>query len=84
MTALTSTETLAATATATALRDQQVADFTTAAGIQAHATTIVAGATEEEAAQADKAAVGAALTDAQAVIAGADVTPPTPPETTRA
>jgi len=77
LTAHTSTESLAAAATATALRKQTVADFTTAAGIQSHVAAIATSATEEEAAQATQAAIGAALTTSQAAIAGADATPST-------
>ena len=55
------TEALAAAAAATAVRNQQVAEFITAAGIEAHAAAIAADATEEETAQAAQAAAGAAL-----------------------
>jgi len=56
LTAQSSEETLAAAAAAAAVRDQRVAEFTTAAGIQAHAATIETYAMEEEAAQAAQAA----------------------------
>ena len=59
---------------ATAVRNQQVAEFTTAAGIEAHAAAIATSATKEEAAQAAQAAAGAALIAAQAAIAGEDAT----------
>ena len=77
LTTQSSEDTLAAAATATAVREQQVAEFTTVAGIQAHAVAIGASATEEEAAQAAQAAAIAALTAAKAAMAGEDATPPT-------
>ena len=84
-TAQTPTKAIAAAATATAVQNQQVAEFTTAAGTEAHAAAIVAGATEEEAAQAAQAAPRAALIAAQAAIAGPDAIPThPPPETMRA
>ena len=66
-----------AAATAAALRNQQVAEFTTVVGTEAHAAAIATCATEEEAAQAAQAAARAALTAAQAAIAEADATPST-------
>ncbi len=65
------TEVLVAAAAAIAIRNQRVADFTTAADSAAHAASIASGATEEEAAQAAQAEAGAALTTAQAAIAEA-------------
>ncbi len=75
-TAHTPSEALAAAAAAIAVRNQQVAEFTTAAGTKAHAAAIEASATEEEAVQAAESAARAALTPAQAAIAGVDATPP--------
>ncbi len=77
MTARIPAEALAAAAAATEVRNQKGAEFTTAAGTATHAASIAIGVTEEEAAQASQAATGAALTIAQAVIAGADATHPT-------
>ena len=68
------TNVLATAAAAAAIRTQQVAEFTTVAGSEAHAATIAVGATEEEAAQAAQAAVEAALAAAKAAIAEADAT----------
>ena len=68
------TRVLVAAAAATAVRNQQVAEITTAAGTEAHTAEIAASATEKEAAQAAQAAVGAALTAAQAAIAEAGAT----------
>ena len=67
-------EVLVAAAVATDVRNQQVVEFTTTAGIEAHAAAIVACATEEEAAEAAQAAARAALTTAQAAITEADAT----------
>jgi len=74
LTAHIPTEVLVAAAAATAVRNQQAAEFTTVAGTAAHAATIAAGATKEEAVQPAQAAAGAALTAAQAAIAEADAT----------
>jgi len=74
MTAQIPTKVLVAAAAATGVRNQRVAEFITAAGIEAHAATIAAGATEEEAAQAAQIAAGAALTSAHPAIAEADAT----------
>jgi hypothetical protein len=49
-----------------------VAEFTTAAGFEAHATAIAACATEEKADQAAQTAAGATLAAAKAAIAEAD------------
>ena len=49
MTAQIPTNVLAAAAAAAAVRTQQVAEFATDAGFEAHAAAIPAGATEEEA-----------------------------------
>ena len=76
LTAQIPTEALAAAATAIAVRNQQMAEFTPAAGTEAHAAVIAVGATENEAAQVAQAAARAALTSAQAAIAGADAPPP--------
>jgi len=65
---------IVAATTATAVRNQRVADFTTAAGSAAHAAAITSCATEEKAAQAAQTAAGASLTTAQAAIAEADAT----------
>jgi len=65
---------LAAAAAAAAIRNQQVAEFTPAAGIEAHASAIAASATEEEAAQAAQAAPEATLADAHATIAETEAT----------
>ena len=56
LTAQIPTKALVATATATAVRNQQVTEFTPVAGVEAHAAAIAAGAMEEEAAQAAQAA----------------------------
>jgi hypothetical protein len=77
LTAQFPTEALVAAAAANAVRNQQVAEFTTDAGIEAHAAAIASCATEEEAAQADQVASEAALTVAQAAIAEADAIPST-------
>jgi hypothetical protein len=74
LTAQIPTEVLAAAASATVVRNQQVAEFTTAAGCEAHAAAILIGATEGEAAQATQAAAVAALAAATAAIAEADAT----------
>jgi len=50
------TEALVAAAAANAVRNQQVAEFITVAGTEAHAATIAASAMEEEEAQAAQAA----------------------------
>ena len=52
LTAQIPTEVLVAPAAATTVRNQRVAEFTTAAGIEAQAAAIAVGATEEETAQA--------------------------------
>ena len=62
LTAQIPTEALATAGAASAVRNQQVAEFTTAAGTEAHAAAIATCATEEEAAQAAQSATGAALT----------------------
>ena len=74
MTAQIPTKVLVAAAAATAERNQRVAEFTTAAGIEAHAAPIAASVTEEEAEQAAQNAAGAALTSAKTAIAEADAT----------
>ena len=74
LTAHIPTETLVAAATATVARNQQVTELTTDAGSAAHAAAIASSATEEEAAQTAQAAIGAALTAAQAAITEADAT----------
>ena len=51
MTAQIPTKVLVAAAAATGVRNQRVAEFITAAGIEAHAATRASRATEEEAAQ---------------------------------
>ena len=56
MTAQIPTVVLAAAAPAAAVRTQQVAEFTTAAGFEAHAAAIAASTTEEEAAHTAQAA----------------------------
>ena len=68
------TEVLVDAAAATAVRNQRVADFTTATDSAAHAASIASSAIEEEeeAAQAAQTAAEAALATAQAVIAEAD------------
>ena len=77
LTAQIPTEALVATAAATAVRNQQVTESTTSAGIEAHAATIAACAPEKEAAQAVQEAAGAMLTVSHAAIAEADATPST-------
>ena len=74
LTAQINVEVLVAAAAATAVRTQQVAEFTTDAGFEAHAAAITTGATEEEAVQAAQAAASAALAAAKAAIAEADAT----------
>ena len=74
LTAHIPTKVLVGAAAATVARNQQVAEFTTVVGTEAHATAIATCATEEEAAQAAQVATRAALTTAQAAIAEADVT----------
>ena len=74
LTAQIPTKVLAAAAAATVVRNHRVAEFTTAAGIEARPAAIASGATEEEAAQAAQTTARAALAAAQAAITEADAT----------
>ena len=74
LTAQVSTNVLVAAAAAAAVRTQQVAEFATDAGSEAHASSITASAMKEEAAQAAQAAARAALATAKVAIAEVDAT----------
>ena len=74
LTALIPTKVLVAAAAATAVRNEQVAELTTSAGINTHAAAIAPSATEEEASQAAQPASRAAIIAAQATIDEADPT----------
>ena len=63
--------------TTTPVRTQPVAEFTTGANFDAHAAAIATGATEEEAAKADRATIGATLAAANAAIAVEEANTPT-------
>ena len=74
LTAQINVDVLAAAAVAVAVRTQQVAEFTTVAGLEAHAAAIAAHTTEKEAAHAAQAPARAALAAAKAAIAEAEAT----------
>ncbi len=74
LTAKIPTNVLAAAAAAATVRTHKMAEFTTAAGSEAHAAAIKVGATEEEATLAAQAAAEATLAAAKTAVAEADAT----------